>query len=139
MAALRDQAGLSLADVATAAPWLPAETGHTDQARMELDAALALGVEIDDPDLTSLALFLLHRPLRQAPGVPPAAASVTILPRDALATAALVERRVRSATGTGCREGVAWRHSGSTVDRRNRVPSPALSTAPLGTGTGLHG
>ncbi|MGH3812043.1 MAG: helix-turn-helix domain-containing protein [Pseudonocardiaceae bacterium] len=36
--------------------WLLAETGHTEQARTELDAALALGVEIDDPDLTSLAL-----------------------------------------------------------------------------------
>ncbi|MGH3608503.1 MAG: hypothetical protein ACRDRD_10525, partial [Pseudonocardiaceae bacterium] len=36
--------------------WLLAETGHTEAARVELDAALALGVEIDDPDLTALAL-----------------------------------------------------------------------------------
>ncbi|MGH3602322.1 MAG: hypothetical protein ACRDQH_18935, partial [Pseudonocardiaceae bacterium] len=36
--------------------WLLAETGHTGHARAELDAALAIGVEIDDPDLTALAL-----------------------------------------------------------------------------------
>jgi hypothetical protein len=36
--------------------WLLAETGHTEQARVELDADLALGMEIDDPDLTALAL-----------------------------------------------------------------------------------
>jgi hypothetical protein len=36
--------------------WLLAETGHLEQARVELDAALALGVEFDDPALTSLAL-----------------------------------------------------------------------------------
>lgn len=36
--------------------WLLAETGHTGQARAELDAALALGVEIDNPNLAALAL-----------------------------------------------------------------------------------
>ncbi|MGH3871076.1 MAG: helix-turn-helix domain-containing protein [Pseudonocardiaceae bacterium] len=36
--------------------WLLAETGHAKQARAELDAALALGMEINDPELTSLAL-----------------------------------------------------------------------------------
>jgi hypothetical protein len=35
---------------------LLAETGHLEQARVELDAALSLGVEFDDPALTSLAL-----------------------------------------------------------------------------------
>ena len=36
--------------------WLLTETGHLDRADAELDAALAIGVEIDDPNLTSLAL-----------------------------------------------------------------------------------
>jgi len=36
--------------------WLLTETGHLDRASVELDAALAIGVEIDDPNLTSLAL-----------------------------------------------------------------------------------
>jgi hypothetical protein len=36
--------------------WLLSETGHTEQVRAEFDAALALGVEIDAPDLTSLVL-----------------------------------------------------------------------------------
>ena len=36
--------------------WLLTETGHLERAGAELDAALAIGVEIDDPDLTSLAL-----------------------------------------------------------------------------------
>lgn len=36
--------------------WLLTETGHPEQADIELDAALAIGVELDDPNLTSLAL-----------------------------------------------------------------------------------
>lgn len=36
--------------------WLLTTTGRHEQASVELDAALAIGVELDDPDLTSLAL-----------------------------------------------------------------------------------
>ncbi|MGH3868682.1 MAG: hypothetical protein ACRDQ4_21695 [Pseudonocardiaceae bacterium] len=53
---IRDRVGALAGELHQYLGWLLAETGHTDQARAELDAALALGVEIDDPDLTSLAL-----------------------------------------------------------------------------------
>ncbi|MGH3770297.1 MAG: helix-turn-helix domain-containing protein [Pseudonocardiaceae bacterium] len=53
---IRDRVGALAGELHQYLGWLLAETGHTEQARAELDAALALGVEIDDPDLTSLAL-----------------------------------------------------------------------------------
>jgi hypothetical protein len=53
---IRDRLGALTGELHQYLGWLLAETGHTGQARAELDAALALGTEIDDPDLTSLAL-----------------------------------------------------------------------------------
>ncbi|MGH3720994.1 MAG: helix-turn-helix domain-containing protein [Pseudonocardiaceae bacterium] len=53
---IRDRVGALAGELHQYLGWLLAETGHTEQAHPELDAALALGVEIDDPDLTSLAL-----------------------------------------------------------------------------------
>jgi DNA-binding XRE family transcriptional regulator len=53
---IRDRVGALAGELHQYLGWLLAETGHPEQARAELDAALALGVEIDDPDLTSLAL-----------------------------------------------------------------------------------
>jgi hypothetical protein len=53
---IRDQVGSLAGELHQYLGWLLAETGHTEQARAEFDAALALGLEIDNPDLTSLAL-----------------------------------------------------------------------------------
>jgi hypothetical protein len=53
---IRDRLGSLTGELHQYLGWLLAETGHLEQARVELDAALALGVEFDDPDLTSLAL-----------------------------------------------------------------------------------
>ncbi len=53
---IRDQVGSLAGELHQYLGWLLVATGHTKQARAEYDAALALGVEIDDPDLTSLAL-----------------------------------------------------------------------------------
>jgi hypothetical protein len=53
---IRDRVGALAGELHQYLGRLLAETGHPEQARAELDAALALGVEIDDPDLTSLAL-----------------------------------------------------------------------------------
>lgn len=53
---IRDRLGPLTGELHQYLGWLLAETGHLEQARVELDAALALGVEFDDPDLTSLAL-----------------------------------------------------------------------------------
>ncbi len=53
---IRDRVGSLAGELHQYLGWLLAETGHTEQARVEFDAALALGVEIDDPDLTALAL-----------------------------------------------------------------------------------
>jgi transcriptional regulator with XRE-family HTH domain len=53
---IRDRVGALVGELHQYLGWLLAETGHTEQARVELDAALALGMEIDDPDLTALAL-----------------------------------------------------------------------------------
>jgi transcriptional regulator with XRE-family HTH domain len=53
---IRDRVGALAGELHQYLGWLLAETRHPEQARAELDAALALGVEIDDPDLTSLAL-----------------------------------------------------------------------------------
>jgi tetratricopeptide (TPR) repeat protein len=53
---MRDRLGSLTGELHQYLGWLLAETGHLEQARAELNAALALGVEFDDPDLTSLAL-----------------------------------------------------------------------------------
>lgn len=53
---IRDQVGSLAGELHQYLGWLLVETGHPEQARAEYDAALALGVEIDDPGLTSLAL-----------------------------------------------------------------------------------
>jgi hypothetical protein len=53
---IRDQVGSLAGELHQYLGWLLAETGHTEQARAEFDAALALGLEIDNPDITSLAL-----------------------------------------------------------------------------------
>jgi hypothetical protein len=53
---IRDQLGPLTGELHQYLGWLLAETGHLEQARIELDTALALGVEFDDPNLTSLAL-----------------------------------------------------------------------------------
>ncbi len=53
---IRDRLGSLTGELHQYLGWLLAETGHIEQARVELDAALALGMEFDDPDLTSLAL-----------------------------------------------------------------------------------
>jgi tetratricopeptide (TPR) repeat protein len=53
---IRDRVGSLVGELYQYLGWLLAETGHTKQARAELDAALALGLEINDPELTSLAL-----------------------------------------------------------------------------------
>lgn len=53
---IRDRLGSLTGDLHQYLGWLLAETGHHEQARVELDTALSLGVEFDDPDLTSLAL-----------------------------------------------------------------------------------
>jgi transcriptional regulator with XRE-family HTH domain len=53
---IRDRVGALAGELHQYLGWLLAETGHPEQAQRELEAALALGVEIDDPDLTSLAL-----------------------------------------------------------------------------------
>ncbi|MBV9012108.1 MAG: helix-turn-helix domain-containing protein [Pseudonocardiales bacterium] len=53
---IRDQAGVLAGELHQYLGWLLAESGHSEQAQRELDAALALGVEFEDPDLTSLAL-----------------------------------------------------------------------------------
>ncbi|MGH3933564.1 MAG: hypothetical protein ACRDS1_01035 [Pseudonocardiaceae bacterium] len=53
---IRDRLGSLTGELHQYLGWLLAETGHIVQARVELDAALALGMEFDDPDLTSLAL-----------------------------------------------------------------------------------
>ncbi|MBV9141140.1 MAG: helix-turn-helix transcriptional regulator [Pseudonocardiales bacterium] len=54
---VRDQVGVLAGELHNYLGWLLTQTGHSEQAQRELDAALALGVEFDDPDLTSLALF----------------------------------------------------------------------------------
>ncbi len=54
--AIRDRVGALAGELHQYLGWLFVATGHTEQARAEYDAALALGVEIDDPDLMSLAL-----------------------------------------------------------------------------------
>jgi transcriptional regulator with XRE-family HTH domain len=53
---VRDRVGALTGELYQYLGWLLAETGHLERAGVELDAALAIGVEIDDPDLTSLAL-----------------------------------------------------------------------------------
>jgi transcriptional regulator with XRE-family HTH domain len=53
---IRDRVGSLAGELHQYLGWLLAETGHTQRARAELDAALALGLEINDPQLTSLAL-----------------------------------------------------------------------------------
>jgi hypothetical protein len=53
---IRDRVGALAGELHQYLGWLLAETGHPEQARAEYDAALALGVKIDDPHLTSLAL-----------------------------------------------------------------------------------
>lgn len=53
---IRDQAGVLAGELHQYLGWLLAESGSSEQAQAELDAALALGAEFDDPDLTSLAL-----------------------------------------------------------------------------------
>ncbi|MGH3978240.1 MAG: helix-turn-helix domain-containing protein [Pseudonocardiaceae bacterium] len=53
---VRDRVGALTGELHQYLGWLLAETGHLERAGAELDAALAIGVEIDDPDLTSLAL-----------------------------------------------------------------------------------
>lgn len=53
---IRDRLGSLTGELHQYLGWLLAETGHLERARAELDAALALGVEFDDPDLMSLAL-----------------------------------------------------------------------------------
>jgi hypothetical protein len=51
---VRDRIGPPAGELHQYVGWLLAETGHPEQAQRELDAALALGVEFDDPDLVSL-------------------------------------------------------------------------------------
>ena len=53
---VRDRVGALTGELHQYLGWLLAETGHLERSGVELDAALAIGVEIDDPDLTSLAL-----------------------------------------------------------------------------------
>jgi len=53
---VRDRVGALAGELHHYLGWLLAETRHFEAAQRELDAALALGVEFDDPDLTSLAL-----------------------------------------------------------------------------------
>jgi len=53
---VRDRVGALTGELHQYLGWLLAETGHLEQAGAELDAALAIGVEIDHPDLASLAL-----------------------------------------------------------------------------------
>jgi len=53
---VRDRVGALTGELHQYLGWLLAETGQLERAGAELDAALAIGVEIDDPDLTSLAL-----------------------------------------------------------------------------------
>jgi transcriptional regulator with XRE-family HTH domain len=53
---IRDRVGALAGELHQYLGWLLVATGHTEQARAEYDAAMALGVEIDDPHLTSLAL-----------------------------------------------------------------------------------
>jgi hypothetical protein len=53
---VRDRAGALVGELRQYLGWLLIQTRHPEQAQRELDAALALGVEFDDPDLTSLAL-----------------------------------------------------------------------------------
>jgi hypothetical protein len=53
---IRDRLGSLTGELHQYLGWLLAETGYLEQARVELDAALALGLEFDDPNLTSLAL-----------------------------------------------------------------------------------
>jgi hypothetical protein len=53
---MRDRLGSLTGELHQYLGWLLAETGHLEQAQVELDAALSLGVEFDDPDLASLAL-----------------------------------------------------------------------------------
>ncbi|MGH3928743.1 MAG: hypothetical protein ACRDTF_02050, partial [Pseudonocardiaceae bacterium] len=53
---VRDRIGALTGELHQYLGWLLTATGHHEQASAELDAALAIGVEFDDPDLTSLAL-----------------------------------------------------------------------------------
>ena len=53
---IRDRVGALTGELHQYLGWLLTETGHPERASAELDAALAIGVELDDPDLTSLAL-----------------------------------------------------------------------------------
>lgn len=53
---VRDRVGALTGELHQYLGWLLTETGHPERASAELDAALAIGVELDDPDLTSLAL-----------------------------------------------------------------------------------
>lgn len=53
---IRDRVGALAGELHQYLGWLLGETGHFEQAQRELDAALALGVEFDDPVLASLAL-----------------------------------------------------------------------------------
>jgi len=55
---IRDQVGSLAGELHQYQGWLLTQTGCPEQAQAELDAALALGVEFDDPDLASHALFL---------------------------------------------------------------------------------
>jgi hypothetical protein len=54
---IRDRLGSLTGELNQYLGGLLAETGHLEQARVELDAALPLGVEFDDPALRSLALL----------------------------------------------------------------------------------
>lgn len=52
---VRDRVGALTGELHQYLGWLLTTTGRHEQASAELDAALAIGVELDDPDLTSLA------------------------------------------------------------------------------------
>jgi len=53
---VRDRVGALAGELHHYLGWLLIQTGHPEQAQRELDAALALGMEFDDPDLASYAL-----------------------------------------------------------------------------------
>jgi transcriptional regulator with XRE-family HTH domain len=53
---VQDRVGALTGELHQYLGWLLTATGNHEQASVELDAALAIGVELDDPNLTSLAL-----------------------------------------------------------------------------------
>lgn len=53
---VQDRVGALTGELHQYLGWLLTGTGHPERAGAELDAALAIGVELDDPDLASLAL-----------------------------------------------------------------------------------